>query len=281
MPNINNFNDNLVEKLKKDGIVKLKKFLDIEEVNNFKKICLNYNIEKKNSIETKFFKDKKIIFSRIFQLRLKRIYDDLKFFLFFNKKNFFTFATNYFDNKNIEIRYIDSYLSKKSEKNILPWHNDRAYSDIDGKKKITQINHFNDQSLKFFLYLTDVNSMNGCMSYVPGSHKISFLIRKGLYTKKLSYSSYWSLSDFKKFILKPENYNYINKNLLEKNYIQNFLNDTVNLDESSCNYDYEASAGDLIIFDEGGIHRGSSCTLTDRVVIRAAYGIKNLKKINL
>ena len=46
--------------------------------------------------------------------------------------------------------------------------------------------------LKFFIYLTDVTRNNGCMSYIPESHKIGFEIRKAIYEKKINYQSYWS-----------------------------------------------------------------------------------------
>ena len=39
-------------------------------------------------------------------------------------------------------------------------------------------------------------------------------------------------------------------------------------------YDYSANPGDMIIFDEGGVHRGSKTLKNERVVLRYLYSIK-------
>ena len=36
-------------------------------------------------------------------------------------------------------------------------------------------------------------------------------------------------------------------------------------------FDYSAEAGTMIIFDEGGVHRGSKPSLNDRMVIRYLF----------
>ena len=63
--------------------------------------------------------------------------------------------------------------------------------------------------------------MNGCMSYVPGSHRIGYLIRKGIYLKKLQYSSYWSLKQFINFLAINNNYEYVKKNLDDVEFYKN------------------------------------------------------------
>ena len=45
------------------------------------------------------------------------------------------------------------------------------------------------------------------MSYVQGSHKIGYAIRKAIYEKKIHYQPYWSIKDFKQIIT-------VNKNIL-------------------------------------------------------------------
>ena len=49
------------------------------------------------------------------------------------------------------------------------------------------------------------------MSYIPGSHKIGFAIRKGILKKKIEYQPYWNLIDLR---------NLVKKN---KKYLSNFL----------------------------------------------------------
>ena len=53
-----------------------------------------------------------------------------------------------------------------------------------------KFNNPDDFYLKFFIYLTDVSSNNGCMSYIPKSHKIGYEIRKAIYNKEISYQPY-------------------------------------------------------------------------------------------
>ena len=60
------------------------------------------------------------------------------------------------------------------------------------------------------------------------------------------------------------NKNYIESNKTMLNYqMQHNLEDN-----KHSNYDYEAKAGDAVIFNEGGIHRGSKPTINDRLVLR-------------
>ena len=53
-------------------------------------------------------------------------------------------------------------------------------------------------SIKFFIYLSDVSTDNGCLSYILGaincerSGKINF-------TKEIEYKNYWSLNSLVKF----------------------------------------------------------------------------------
>ena len=70
--------------------------------------------------------------------------------------------------------------------------------------------------------------------------------------------------------------------LLEKKYLEttlekekeliNFL-DKANLvlNKENSYFDFKASPGDLLIFNEGGIHRGSKPSLNERVVLRYLY----------
>lgn len=105
------------------------------------------------------------------------------------------------------------------------------------------------------------------MSYIPKTQKIAYEIRKGIYNKEISYQPYWSLKDFRNIV--KDNQNFLNKKISSE-IIENFLKDTEFEDSinTTNKYDYNATAGTMIIFDEGGIHRGSKPTLNDRMVIR-------------
>ena len=108
------------------------------------------------------------------------------------------------------------------------------------------------------------------MSYIPESHKIGFEIRKAIYEKKIKYQSYWGLKDFRKIV--ADNIEYFNTKIDNK-LIQNFFEKTDFIKNGNNNhdFDYDAKAGTMIVFDEGGIHRGTKPSLNDRMVIRFLF----------
>mgnify|MGYP005997136953 FL=1 len=108
------------------------------------------------------------------------------------------------------------------------------------------------------------------MSYIPKSHKIAYEVRKGIFNKDISYQPYWSLEDFRNII--EVNLDYFNEKVGVKT-IENFLEETKFQDtiNTTNKFDYNAEAGTMIIFDEGGIHKGSKPTLNDRMVVRYLF----------
>ena len=102
---------------------------------------------------------------------------------------FFTLSliANEIFGRESHLRFIDGYYSKKSEKEIIPWHVDQAYQGDEKKSKnFVNPDHY---FLKFFIYLTDVKSENGCTSYIPKSHKIAYALRKGIFENKIELPS--------------------------------------------------------------------------------------------
>lgn len=167
------------------------------------------------------------------------------------------------------MNHVDAYVSKKSKSNIIPWHTDQAYHGNLNPKNYVNCEKF---FIKIFIYLTDVNTKNGCMSYIPGSHKIGFAIRKGIFEKKIKYKPYWHLKDLRNLVI--ENKSYFSDLFKEKYYlVQEFLqkSEFIIKNEDTHLYDYSIKAGGALIFDEGGSHRGSSPTLDDRIVLRYLF----------
>ena len=168
----------------------------------------------------------------------------------------------------------NGYYSKKSEKEIIPWHVDQAYQGDEKKSKnFVNPDHY---FLKFFIYLTDVKSENGCTSYIPKSHKIAYALRKGIFKNKIEYQPYWSLQDFRKIISKKENITFLKNYLNDSNLIDDFLEKTKFIEENEevHNFDFELPAGGAIIFDEGGVHKGSKTNTSDRIALRYLYSVK-------
>ena len=67
-----------------------------------------------------------------------------------------------------ELHMIDCYYSERSDKHILDWHNDIGYTDIAHNED----RNLDARSIKFFIYMTDVESANGSLAYIPYSHHI-------------------------------------------------------------------------------------------------------------
>ena len=130
--------------------------------------------------------------------------------------------------------------------------------------------------LKFFIYLTDVATDDGVMNYIPESHKIGYAIRKGVFEGKIPYQPYWNLKDFRKLVFKKENESYFHNYFKDKSLIDRFLSRTefINKNANENKFNYKMNAGSAIIFNEGGVHRGSKTLYNKRMILRYMYSIK-------
>ena len=259
--------------LKDDGIIKFPNFLPIEELDKFKNFISRVK-PKKSSTESYISKSYRELFYKLLKFRFNKFYQHFKILSFSKQAQMLKISEKYFG-KTSYLSMIDCYYSDRTNfnnKTIIPWHTDMAHSGECEVSKIKKFPHPDDISLKFFIYLTDVYTDNGCMSYIPGSQEITRLIRKGIYEKKIQYSPYHKISDIKNFLSIKENEKYI-RSLLKKNDLDIFLKkiDCLNDLTPSKEYDYEMKAGDAIIFDEGIVHRGSKLLFTDRIVLRYIF----------
>jgi len=175
----------------------------------------------------------------------------------------------------------DFYLSKISNKMVIPWHTDQAYG---GRKDVTRSeinkNNYLDPeraALKFFFYLTDVDSENGCLAYIPQSNMISYHLKNLIYKNKIDYSPFWHLSDYRNLIQKKEIRNQLEE-FIEKKVIDQFCSNTSFINEKEGDtkvFDLPCKAGSLLIFSELGVHRGSAVTKQDRIALRYFYKKNN------
>ena len=171
-------------------------------------------------------------------------------------------------NSKISEYSADYYLSLVNKnKMVIPWHTDQAYS---GAINVTNFVDPNKAAIKFFFYLTDVDSENGCLGYIPGSHKISYFLKKLIAEKKISYSPYWKLDDYRKLVgtdkIRKELLKYVSQKDLD-----DFITNTQFIEKNSKDtksYDIPTKAGSLLIFDESGVHRGGAVQKFDRKCIR-------------
>jgi len=265
------------KKLRDDGFIKINNFLNSEETNQAREIVQFYNSSKGNK-ETHFCINNKSKFLKLLKLDFKKIKDSNYLINILKRKKINRISDKIFGKKSY-LNMIDGYCSPKSDEEVLPWHIDQAYND---KKIVKKIHEPDELKYKFFIFLTKVGPENGCTSYIPGSHKITHAIRQGLYEKKIKYSPHWSLKNLRKFINKVENYNFITSFLNNENLVKDFLKKTKFADNKleTNNFDYEAEGGDAIIFNEGGVHKGSKTSFNNRVVLRYLYSAKNTSFFN-
>ena len=266
-----NINELDYKKLRDDGFVKVDNFLNEEQTNKIKDIVKFYN-SAKGQKETHFCINNKSKILKLLKLDFKKIKDSNYLINMAFEKKLNDISDRLFETKSY-LNMIDGYCSPKSNNDVLPWHIDQAYNDREVVREIHIPNNF---KYKFFIFLTDVGPNNGCTSYIPGSHKITYAIRKGLYNKNLTYSPHWSLKNLRLFIKKKENYKFILSFLKDENLITDFLEKTkfADLGVESNNFDYKAKPGDAIIFNEGGVHKGSKTSLNERIVLRYLYSVK-------
>ena len=265
-------NKKIIQEIKEKGIFKIDNFLDNSEVSKLSKI-VNYYSAPKNDPESYFPVNLKTLSYKILKLNFIKFYHSLEFWKLEKNKKLKFLANSFFEEKS-SLKYIDAYYSKISNKAILPWHTDQVYH---GKITVDRYNHPDNFFLKIFIYLTDVGPDNGCMSYIPGSHKIGYAIRKSIFEDKIPYQPYWDIIDFRKIL--SDNRQYFKEYFRDELILEDFLNKTEplvtnNKKFKNNNFSYKATAGSAIIFDEGGVHQGSKPQLNDRMVVRYLYSIK-------
>jgi len=259
-----------IDILKKDGLVKISNFLNKKQTNDISSIILKYRPTKASN-SSYFASNYKNLFYKLLKLNFVSFFENLSIINVCNSLGLKKFSEQHFKKKT-HLTMVDAYYNSKDDnqdKPVIPWHTDQAYSGAN----INEIKEFvnpDDYTLKFFIYLTDVYRDNGCMSYIPGSHKITYLIRKGIYDGKLDYSPYWSASQIIEFISYNKNKEYIMEHLEEKIFFNEFLEKLKMLKENDDNhlFDYSMKAGDAIIFNEGIIHKGSRIAYSDRMILR-------------
>jgi hypothetical protein len=265
-----------VKKLNEDGIIKINSFLSSEETKNTLNI-INPFIRSKGDSTSHFSVNFKQNLLKVTKLEFKKVLASINLNKIAKIKKMNDFANMAFG-KESYLTMIDCYSSPISEQEVLPWHIDQAY-----RNRISindhEIFHPDSCSIKFFIYLTNVGSKNGCTSYVPGTHKITHALRVGLKEKKIKYAPHWSLQDLRKFIKHKDNFSFFIKHFGNNYLINEFLEKTSFIDKNpeTTEFDFNMNPGDAIIFNEGGVHKGSKTLYNERKVLRYHYIIKNIK----
>ena len=265
-------NDNkykILKEVQKNGISKCQEFLSKDNFETIEKILVN-NKSIKSSKSSFFYKSKeKFLLKKLSNFEFKNFLDCIKLiklskFLKLNE------LSSEIRGKQTKLTSIDSYFSPVSNNKVLDWHVDQAYSGNLEPEKFLNPDHC---AIKYFIYLTDVSSGNGCLGYIPGSHKILYFLKLGIFNKQIKYKPYWKLSDLRKIVLDSYYRNYL-ETKIETELIENFLEHTVfigNKPHDTAKYDFVLKKSGTLIFDEAGVHRGAETLETNRLVIRFVY----------
>ena len=186
-----------------------------------------------------------------------------------------------------ELHMIDSYYSERSNEDIITWHNDIGISEknIDtdkGRKSFYEASEatirgkktsVSPRGLKFFIYLTNVESENGALAIIPSSNQIVKTVTTLILEKKIPLSPFWNLKDLRNLIENKNMKNLISERLDHKK-VDAFLSQTEFINGKSKNtqvFDIEMKKGSMIIFDELCVHRGSAPKKNNRIVLRYLY----------
>ena len=268
----------IIDNVKKNGFYKVENFLnknDLDKVDKILKKRIFKNNVKKDDLDTYFYrcKDKNFLLKKIIKLNFSFFYDCLKLIKLSKQLKLEKIANEILLSKS-KLYSIDSYYSPKSDKPVLDWHLDQAYS---GKLKVNNYLNPDHAALKFFIYLSPVSFDNGCLGYIPGSNKIAYYLKKGIFNGELTYKPYWTLKDFRNLVKAKDYFSYLEK-YVDKSQLTQFLNITSFIEDgSNQNKDFynELDKGGAIIFDESGAHIGSKTSKSDRLVLRFSYKIEN------
>ena len=257
--------------VKENGVTSVSNFTGQE---NFKKIILllNNHSFNKGHISSHFSVTKFNYLVKIFKLdfliiKKSQVLKNIALNLNLNE------LANKILGKKTKLLNIDSYLSVKSDKNVIDWHCDYAYNGSKSPKKLINPNL---RSIKFFIYLTDVEYKNGSLAYIPKSNLVQKAYSDLLYAKKIKYNPFWKLKDFRDQItIEPLKKMIINK--VGESIYKEFLTNTSFVNKANgdtSDFDFKMKKSGVIIFDELGFHRGSMPSQNDRLVLRYFYNEK-------
>ena len=270
-------NKNITEDYEKKGYVVLKNLINTNDVQKYINIAKRHDHKAQANAVVDYFYD----YIRFFDLRLYGKFLRFLDFRYILDCNFLISKSrdsdwrNYFSLLNIinpkNLIRIDSYISKKSDEDILEWHTDQAFGGATHP-----VEFFGNASgtvptkntNKLFLHLTDVKFNNGAFSYIPFSHKINMAIRLLINKNEIKYKPFLLLKDAVDII---ENHNEKFLKLLNDEEIKTFLKHAKKAFVDDQDFSIECKAGDAVLFNDFGYHKGTAPKLSNRIIFRYFY----------
>ena len=265
-----NLNKNkIIQEIQENGITECLEFFNKDKFEAIEKILIN-NRCAKGTKQSFFYRAKgKFLLKKLFNFQLANFLDCLKL-INLSKQLKLKELSSEIRGKQTKLFSIDSYFSEVSSNKVVDWHVDQGYS---GNLKPKQFLNPDHCAIKYFIYLTDVSSNNGCLGYIPGSHKILYFLKLGILNNKIKYKPYWKLNDLRNIVQDDYYRNYLEKKI-KKELIDSFLEQSsfiINSPHDTQEYDFALKKNSALIFDEGGVHRGAETLKTSRLIVRFIY----------
>jgi len=261
--------DKIIQEVQKNGISECQEFFNKDKFEDLKKILIN-NKSVKGTKNSFFYRSKgKFLLRKLFNFEFANFLDCLKL-INLSKNLKLNQLSSEIRGRKTKLVSIDSYFSEVSSSKVLDWHVDQAYS---GNLKPKQFLNPDHSALKYFIYLTDVSSNNGCLGYIPGSHKILYFLKLGIFNDEIKYKPYWKLNDLRNIVQDDYYRNYL-ETKIKKELIDSFLEQSsfiINSPHDTQEYDFVLKKSSTLIFDEAGVHRGAETLKTNRLVVRFVY----------
>ena len=268
----------IAEQVKVKGYISISNFLNQEDLSLAEKILSHKQIKGKES-SFPIFPNQYLV--KLLRMDLSKIKKSLILKKIAQNLQLEAIAENIFEDK-AELHMIDSYYSERSEDHIASWHNDLGLRDTDPKETFYDVSSatvenkkskVSSRGIKFFIYMTDVQSDNGALAVIPYSNQIVKAMTQLILEKKIELKPYWSLKDLRDFVAEDKTKKLISKKIgseiVEKFLMNsNFINEQ---EKDSKNYDLEMNKGGVVIFDELCVHRGSAPKKNSRIVLRYLY----------
>jgi len=270
--------ENLEKEYAEKGFVVLKDLASPNEIQKYIEIAKRHHHKSSANSIIDYFND----YIRFFDLRLYAKYFkfiDLKYFFDCcylisksKKKNWKKNIISLNMNSKSSVTRIDSYISKKSNEDILEWHTDQAFGGathpaefFGNANGVVPTNNVN----KLFLHITDVKYGNGAFSYIPYSHKINMAIRNLINKQIIKYKPFLLLQDAIRLVDTEHKEQFLN--ILEKHELDTFVNSGKKALENDQEFTIECKAGDAVLFNDFGYHKGTAPKLSDRIIFRYFY----------
>ena len=269
---------NIGEEYDKKGFVVIKNLIDENDIQKFSEIAIRHDHKSSANKIVDYFYD----YLRFFDFRLYPKYFkfiDLRYlidsyYLISKSKNqdWKAYMSSIYKKRSNSVSRIDSYISKKSDEDILEWHTDQAFGgathppeffgNASGKVPTANIN-------KLFLHITDVKYKNGAFSYIPYSHKINLAIRELINTEVIRYKPFLLLQDAVNLVENEHKDKFLK--ILNEYELETFLSNAKSALQNDEEFTIECKAGDAVLFNDFGYHKGTAPKISDRIIFRYFY----------